>query len=408
MPWPLLLSFRQLFPPRKFPVFATVSILGVALGVAALLIVQTVMFSFGEEHRRRIRERFGDIVLAPGLGDRIADSKELIRTVSALPDVRAVAPSVDGQIIIERRKDDIVFAQIRGIDIMREAQVSPLTKYIELGVADDLDDDRVIVGATLARRLRVYPGDTLTLQSPTRVARSLNGEKLDLPKQLEVCGLLHTGFDEVDDNLIVTTLRTARSLAMFKDGEISQLRVMTGRKENIPAVRDAIAKVAPEARSYAWYEFKKQFLDAVAMEKQMLFLLMFIITLVASFSIGSTLFSHVVRRNREIGLLGALGAKPRQILALFVSQGFLVGLFGYGLGVGLTFLVMTFRNEIINVIGAQDTMLKQYKFDNVPLYYNAGDFLNAALLTLGLMTVAALIPAVWASRRKPSEAMRDA
>lgn len=409
MSWSLFLSFRQLFPPKKFPVFATVSILGVALGVAALLIVQTVMNSFGEEHRRRIRDAVGDVVVDSQYGNRISDTPALIKQLGELPGVKALAPQVEGPVIIERRKDDIVFGMLLGVDIKREGAVSPLPTFIEDGNFDDLDDDRVFLGKTLARKLNLFTGAKITLQSPTRVARSLGGEKLDLPKELEVCGLIHSGFNDVDANAIVTTLRTARELQMLGAKDTSRIRMKLTDKDASESVALAANRVIPDGlEAKPWYLFRQEFLQAVAMEKQMLFLLMFIITLVASFSIGSTLFSHVVRRNREIGLLGALGAKPANILSLYVSQGFLVGLFGYGLGVGLTFLTLTFRQQIIDLIGAGDVLLKQYKFDKVPLHYNATDFVKAGILTLGLMTLAALIPAIWASRRKPSEAMRDA
>lgn len=409
MSWPLFLSFRQLFPPRKFPVFATVSILGVALGVAALLIVQTVMNSFGEEHRKRIRDAVGDVVVSPTRSKSVENTPALMKLLETVPGVKAVAPQLEGPVIIERGKDDIVFAMLRGVDMRREAAVSPLPGYIEDGKFDDLDDDRVIVGRTLAWKLGLYPGAKLTLQSPARVARSLGGEKLDLPKELEVCGLLHSGFNDVDANSIVVTMRTARELQVFGPGGSTGIRLKLTDKDLAESVAKTISEKLPAGiDAKPWYLFRVEFLEAVAMEKQMLFLLMFIITLVASFSIGSTLFSHVVRRNREIGLLGALGAKPGNILSLYVSQGFLVGFFGYGIGVGLTFLVLTFRQRIIDLIGMQEVMLKQYRFDKIPLYYNTEDFVKAGVLTLVLMTVAALIPAIWASRRKPSEAMRDA
>lgn len=409
MSWPLFLARRQLFPPRRFPVFATVSILGVALGVAALLIVQTVMNSFGEEHRRRIRESVGDIVVAPVLGRSLPDAPALLRDLAATPGVTAAAAHVEGPAIIERSKEDIVFAMMRGVDVRREGAVSPLPGFVEDGKFGDLDDDRVIIGSQLARRLGVYAGGKLTLQSPVRVARSLGGEKLDLPRELDVCGLLHTGFQDVDANTLIVTLRTARELQLLGSRDATAVRLKLADKEAAGDIAETLnRKLGENVEARPWYAFRREFLEAVAMEKQMLFLLMFIITLVASFSIGSTLFSHVVRRNHEIGLLGALGGKPRDILALYLSQGFLIGLLGLILGVALTFLTLTFRQEIIDLIGAQEVMLKQYRFDRVPLYYNAADFLKASALTLALMTGAALLPAIWAARRRPSEAMRDA
>lgn len=417
MPWPLFLSFRQLFPPKRFPVFATVSILGVALGVAALLIVQTVMNSFGEEHRKRIRESVGDVVVRPDSRDRLSDTPELMKSLAALPGVTAVAPQVEGPVLflppgadLSNSFDTRNILVMRGIDLRREPAVSPMATFVEDGNLDDLDDDHVIIGRSLARRLRLYPGAQITLESPKRAMKTAFSEETRyLPKEFTICGLLHSGFNDVDANVVLVTLRTARDLQLLGSKDSTGIRLKLVDKDLATQVALEAAKILPDdAFAQPWYMFNQTFLNAVAMEKQMLFLLMFIITLVASFSIGSTLFSHVVRRNREIGLLGALGAKPGQILNLYLAQGFLVGLLGYALGVGLTFLVLAFRQGIVELLGANDLLLKQYKFDSVPLYYNGGDFVKAGVLTLGLMTVAALLPAIWASRRKPSEAMREA
>ena len=139
---------------------------------------------------------------------------------------------------------------------------------------------------------------------------------------------------------------------------------------------------------------------------------MFIITLVASFSIGSTLFSAVIRRSREIGVLVSLGSGRWQLVGLFGVQGLLIGALGTALGFLLTWVMLFFRENILGginaVFGDGDMVANVYQFSKVPLHYDISDFIIAAFFTLVTTTVAGLVPALWAAGRKPSEAMRDA
>jgi lipoprotein-releasing system permease protein len=168
----------------------------------------------------------------------------------------------------------------------------------------------------------------------------------------------------------------------------------------------------PTLQFVPWQEIKKNFLEAIRFEKTMLFFLMFIITLVASFSIGSTLFSAVIRRSREVGVLVALGARRWQLIGLFGLQGLLIGALGTGLGFLLTWTILAFREQILGGINALfgdgNLVANVYQFSKVPLHYDAADFVVAAGFTLLVTTVAGLVPAMWAAGRKPSEAMRDA
>lgn len=412
--WPFTLALKQLFPPRRFPVFAFVSMLGVMCGVTALLVVQTVMNSFGEEHRKRNREAVGDVVIERS-GKPLEDVAATVKGLEALPDVAAAAAYLEGGVILQVSENDLRFLGVRAIDVGREGAVTPMADYLYKdfsgefkGDLDDLDDERVIMGWRLAWRLGIVPGSRITIQSPVRLAQAIEGEKVPLPKELEVCALIKTGFKDVDDNAMFVTLRTGRELFLLPPDTATKIHLKLKDHEQAEVFAGKLNSRLPrDIESYPWTEVNKFFLESVAMEKQMLFFLMFIITLVASFSIGSTLFSQVVRRTKEIGLFGALGARPTQILRLFLTQGVLIGIVGFALGVGMTFLILYFRQEIVELIGAEERLIKQYRFDSVPLHYNVYDFLNAGVLTVVLMTLASLLPALWAARRKPSEAMRD-
>jgi lipoprotein-releasing system permease protein len=406
LPWFLHLALRQLFPPgKRFPAFATVSILGVGLGVASLLIVQTVMNGFGEEHRLRIRESFGDCQVTGAAP--IEQPEALAKQLAARPEVAAASLYAEGP-ALARHGDFSGIAQVRGIDPSDPAQ--PARKYVYGGSFDDLDDGRIILGVGLARALRVRVGDRIEVWSPAMAERAEKG-KAPLPAEFEVCAVILTGFTEVDNAAALIPLRRFREIwNLGPRAHGLTLRLKEPVLAEATAGRLAVGH--PELRFRPWQDIKKDFLAAIRFEKTMLFFLMFIITLVASFSIGSTLFSAVIRRSREVGVLASLGAARWQVVALFGLQGLLIGALGTFLGFILTWTILAFRDGILGTInrlfGGGDMVANIYQFSKVPLHYDATDFLIASAFTLLTTAIAGLVPALWAAGRKPSEAMRDA
>jgi lipoprotein-releasing system permease protein len=406
LPWFLHLALRQLFPPgKRFPAFATVSILGVGLGVASLLVVQTVMNGFGEEHRLRIRESFGDCLVIGAAP--IEKPEALAKQLAARPEVASAALFAEGP-ALARNGDFSGIAQVRGIDPTDPGQ--PVRKYVVGGSFDDLDDGRIILGYGLARALRVRVGDRIEVWSPAMAERAEKG-KAPLPAEFEVCAVVVTGFTEVDNAAALIPLRRFREIWNLGP----RAHGLTLRLKDPALAAETAGRLAvghPELRFRPWQEIKKDFLEAIRFEKTMLFFLMFIITLVASFSIGSTLFSAVIRRSREVGVLASLGAARWQVVALFGLQGLLIGALGTLLGFVLTWTILSFRDGILGTInrlfGGGDMVANVYQFSKVPLHYDASDFVIAAAFTLLTTAIAGLVPALWAAGRKPSEAMRDA
>jgi lipoprotein-releasing system permease protein len=406
LPWFLHLALRQLFPPgKRFPAFATVSILGVALGVASLLVVQTVMNGFGEEHRLRIRESFGDCLVIGATP--IEKPEALAKQLAARPEVASAALFAEGP-ALARNGDFSGIAQVRGIDPTDPGQ--PARKYVVGGSFDDLDDGRIILGYGLARALRVRVGDRIEIWSPAMAERAEKG-KAPLPAEFEVCAVVVTGFTEVDNAAALIPLRRFREIWNLGP----RAHGLTLRLKEPALAAETAGRLAvghPELRFRPWQDIKKDFLEAIRFEKTMLFFLMFIITLVASFSIGSTLFSAVIRRSREVGVLASLGAARWQVVALFGLQGLLIGALGTLLGFILTWTILSFREGILGTInrffGGGDMVANVYQFSKVPLHYDASDFVIAAAFTLLTTAIAGLVPALWAAGRKPSEAMRDA
>lgn len=412
MPWSIYLALKQLFPPgKRFPAFALVSIIGVAIGVCALLVVQTVMNGFSQEHRDNIQRMYGHEIVRSVSYRPIGNHKALAAKLNEIPGVAASAPFAEGQVMVKNGSIPAL-PFVRGIHLELEDQVVPVKQLIVAGSLDDLDDDRVILGDRLARTLGIRAlGQTIEVYSPTMVD-DLKDDQVPLPVELEVCGIFRSGYVPADENTMLVSLRRMQDLYNLGKN-VHGIRLRLDDPDDAIKMLPAISKALPPGvEVIPWMYVNFNFLEAIRFEKSMLFFLMFIITLVASFSIASTLFSAVVKRSREIGILGALGGRPRQILVIFASQGLFVGAIGFILGCGLTFLIVAFRNNIVafinNLFGSGEMVAQMYMFREIPVHYNVNDFLIAAAFTLVTTTIAGLIPAIWASRKKPAEAMREA
>lgn len=412
MPWPLYLALKQLFPPgKRFPAFALVSILGVAIGVCALLVVQTVMNGFSQEHRENIQRIYGHEIIRNANFHPVYNYKNVMEKLRAIPGVAACSPFAEGQVMV-KNGDTPALPFVRGIHLELEDTVVPVKKLLIAGTLDDLDDDRVILGDRLAKSLGVRAlGQKIEVYSPTMVDE-LKDDQVPLPVELEVCGFFHSGYVPADENTMLVSLRRMQELYNLGSG-VHGIRVRLNDPEKAIEMLPEISAALPKnVEVVPWMYINFNFLEAIRFEKTMLFFLMFIITLVASFSIASTLFSAVVKRSREIGVLGALGSRPRQILMIFAAQGVFVGIIGYALGCALTFLIVAFRDNIVSFInslfGNGEMVSQMYMFSEIPVHYNAWDFFIAAIFTVATTTIAGLIPAAWAARRKPAEAMREA
>jgi lipoprotein-releasing system permease protein len=325
------------------------------------------------------------------------------------PAVRSAVPYAEGPALVGSGDFSSV-AFVRGV--LASDPDLPARRYVVDGSLDRLDDGRVVLGRGLARQLRVGVGDRIELWAPAMAARAERG-RAPFPAELEVCAILRTGFTEVDDRAALVPLRRFRELWDLGDrahGLTLRLHDHSGPAAEAAAARLELAHAGIRFRP--WTLIKRDFLEAIRFEKTMLFFLMFIITLVASFSIGSSLFSAVIRRSREIGVLAALGAGPSAIAAVFAIQGLLIGLLGTLLGFVLTWGILAGREGILSAINALfgdgDLVGQVYQFGFVPLHYDAADFALAAVFTLLTTAVAGLVPALWAARRRPTEAMRDA
>jgi lipoprotein-releasing system permease protein len=409
MPWYLYLALKQLFPSgRRIAFFTLASIGGVTLGVAVLIIVLSVMNGFGDEIRQKILETNGDVDVRAE-GGIMYDQEAVMAKIRGLPEVAAVAPYAQGVVMLQAGNRPS-FPFIRGIDVRHEQEVVPLAKFLLIGRVNDLDDDSVFLSSELAASMAVRVGQKVDVYSPLLLER-LKKDEILLPRELRVTGIFETGWNQVDSNTVICSLRLMQELYGLKSGVHGvSVRLKPGfDSDEFAAKLNALFSGAD--RAVSWIESNRDFLFVIQLEKNMLMFIMLFIILVASFAIASSLLTAVVRKTKEIGLLGALGGKPRQVAACFCFQGFFIGVAGAVLGIGLAVLALAFRNEVTHTFArlthSEAALLRFYQFSNLPCSYSPHDFAIITASSIIIATLAGLLPAWRAARLKSVEALRS-
>jgi lipoprotein-releasing system permease protein len=407
MPWPLYLALKQLFPSgRRFPFFTAMSILGVALGVMLMIVSLSVMGGFGREIGRMIVNTQGEVqVRSFGLMDQPG---LVLDAVAQVPGVAAAAPFAEGVVMIQLGNKP-AFPAIQGLDLTRAPAVAPLQDYIIAGDFDALDDDRIILSSQLAIQLGARLGDTIEIYSPLLLEK-LKSDEVLLPRELEVCGIFEIGHQQLDSSVVLVTLRTMQELyGLGRAVHGVNLKLAPGADPDL--VARAVNRALPvDGRAKSWMEANEDFLFVLQLEKNMIFFLLLFIVLVAAFSVASSLLITVVRKTREIGLLGALGAEPRQVAACFCWQGLILGTAGTALGTALGFGLVAVRNDLVALLtwltGSAEALARFYQFSKLPASLSGRDLILILLSSLVVSTLAGLLPAWRASRLKPVEALR--
>ena len=378
------------------------------LGVCVLIIVQSVMNGFGEGIRERLVKTQGDIRICSN--EVIYDWEPLLQQIQEQEEVEGVAPFAEGVVMIQHRNRP-QFPMIRGIDPIVEETVIPLESFLTYGKLDDFDDDGVFLGEGLARALGAGPGSTVEVFTPLMLERLKRDEVL-LPREFTVVGLFKTGSPQVDGNMMISTLRVMQELYGLDDGVHGlALRLRANTPADVFADKLENDLLRPGLAAVSWLESNQEFLFVIENEKRLISFIIIFIILVASFSIAIALMMAVLRKTREIGLLVAMGARPRQVAYSFCLQGFVIGTVGTLLGICMALICLYYRGEILFgyawLTGAEVSFLGQYDVYAIPVHYLRSDFIQVTLFAITTATLAGLLPALRAARLKPSDALRS-
>jgi lipoprotein-releasing system permease protein len=407
MPWFIYLALKQLFPSgKRFPFFTLISVFGVALGVMVLIVTTSVMGGFHYGIEQMIVNSQGQVQVKSAA--QIADYPAVVRLVESVPGVVAASPYAYSSVMVQYQGRP-VYPFLTGIDPASIEKVANLRKYMVIGSLDDLDDDSVIVGSALAESLGVTVGDTIEIYSPL-IIQKLEQDELFLPRSVHVVGIIEFGHQQLDTSNVYCTLRLAQDLYGLQSNVHGlYVRLQDGLNEDEGAKR--INAVLPEGiRAYSWEDSWSDFLWVLGLEKSMIFFMLFIIVIVAAFSVTSSLLISVIRKTREIGLLGALGASPRQVAACFCIQGLFIGVLGTAVGLALGFGALAVRNDVVMGIARAtertEVLQRFYQFSELPAHTSQSDVVLTIVLTIVVSTLAGLLPAWRAARLKPVEALR--
>jgi lipoprotein-releasing system permease protein len=361
-----------------------------------------------------------------GVDGKIVNYPEVMRMVTANPNVKAAAPYVLGQVMLETQPDfgpQIVAAPwVRGMDPSHETNVSNLSTNIIDGTMD-VEGSGLLVGGGLARDLRLRVGDRVAIYSPSylkEIRRRLEEKKKDpnkeidelpLPDDYTVRGIFDVGYNEYNANVIVTSLDNAQTLYGFKELTAHGIYVILHDPFKVHEVaRQLRIILGPHFDFVIWTEEHSTLLNAILVEKNVMFYLLFFITIVAAFGIMNSLITFVVQKTREIGLLKALGATRLQILSLFLGEGFIVGIIGVLCGFGLGMLGVHYRNEFLEFLRRTTKFelfpAQIYNFTQLPALIDLSDITIICGSALLICLLAGLVPAWTASRLQPVEALR--
>jgi len=367
----------------------------------------SVMGGFGHEIRRMIIETGGDIQIRAGGPIRNPDL--VLRDVLAVPGVAAATPYAEGVVMVLAGNRP-AFPAVQGIDVERVNSVIPLDRYIRWGSLDALDDDSIILSAQLANSLGASIGTKVELYTPLMLER-MRADEAILPREFRVAGLFEIGHNQLDSSVVICTLRTMQDLYGL-GSSVHGLSVKLKPGANEDEVAAAINSVlGPNMRALTWLETNRDFLFIIKLEKNLLFFLLLFIVIVAAFSVASSLLISVVRKTKEIGLIGALGGDSRGVALCFCFQGLFVGITGTMLGTAFGFLAVWLRNDIVQFFAwltqSREALVRFYQFTNIPAHIPAGDLVAILVSSIVISTLAALLPAWRASRLKPSEALRS-
>ena len=408
MPWPLYLALKQLFPSgRRLPFFTLISVAGVALGVALMLVTTSVMGGFGHQIKKMIIDTQGEIQVRGSAP--LENLAAVDQALAASPAVAAAAPFAAGVVMLEYQSRP-AFPAIQGYDLERMRQVIPLERYLVAGSLDDMDDDSVILSSLLASSLGARLGDKVSLYSPLMLERMKQNEVL-LPREVRVAGIFQIGHQQLDSSTVICSLRLMQDLYGLGHAVHGwNVRLKTGADEFAAANALNVA-LPPNTRAMTWFEANADFQAVLSFERNMIFFLLTFIIIVAAFSITSSLLVTVVRKTREIGLLGAMGGRARDVALCFCAQSFVIGAGGTVGGLALGFALLRYRDNLVHLIASftmgQDVFVKFYQFSQLPAHTEARDVVTIVVFTLLAATLAGLIPAWRAARLKPVEALRS-
>ena len=411
MNYELMIGLRYTRAKRRnhfISFISAISMLGIALGVAALIVVLSVMNGFQQELRTRILGVASHVQIS-GLNGELAGWDKIAQQARNNAHVMAAAPYISAQGMLAFDQT-VRGALVRGIVPDLEEKVADFNQHMKSGNLADLKPGEfgIVLGAELAHALQVFTGDKVTLIAP----QGLVTPAAILPrlKQFKVVGIFEVGMFEYDSGLALIDLQDAQVLYRMED-RVSGVRLKLDDLFRAPLVgRELMRDLDADVLVSDWTRNHANFFRAVANEKNMMFIILSLIVAVAAFNIVSTLIMAVTDKESDIAILRTLGASPRSIMTIFIVHGSIIGVIGLVLGVAGG-LALAFNLDVVipaieRVLGVQLWTKEVYYISELPSQVQWPDVTVIAAVSFVLTLIATLYPSWRASRINPAEALR--
>ncbi len=421
MNYELFVSIRHL-SARKSQKFISlnswISMVGVGLGVMALIVVIAVMSGFSDDLRDKILGTNSHVVISNINQTTVENYNSVLEKVLNVAGVTAAAPFIINQVMLISG-DRVSGVVVRGVDPEKEGTVSDLEKNMIVGSVLDLkvnlpslEDKKnrtgIILGKELSRKMGVVVGDVISMVSP--VSRVTPVGLIPRMKLFKVVGVFESGMYEYDANLSFILLKSAQKFFSMKDA-VSGIEVRVVDIEQAGNIATAIQKkLGFPYHARDWMSMNKNLFSALKLEKVVMFIILILIIFVAAFNIISTLFMLVMEKAKEIAILKSMGASRKSIIKIYSYQGLIIGLVGTFFGCAAGFIIVPNLNEIVGfiefVFGIVAFPSDIYYLDRLPSKIQYMDSLLIIIFSIAICLVASLYPAWRASKLDPVDGLR--
>jgi lipoprotein-releasing system permease protein len=397
----LWLSQRYLRAEKKekiISITALISMIGIGIGVMVLIVVISVMSGFDKFLEDKMVGTNAHISLEFYGGSK--DPNKIIDKLNTFSYVLGASPFIDGQALV--KNDKKVFGiEVRGIEPKLQAQTSKINEYLKLG-SYELIGNQVALGQELAARLDLGIGDNISLISPVTLSKT----------DFIIKGIFNSGMYLYDSSLILTSIKGAQDFYKMSD-IVSGIAIKVDNVYKVDNVKENLYRDLRGFGSYqarTWIDANRNFIEALKLEKIVMFIVVTMTTVVAAFGIVGTLIMSVMSRIKDIGILRSVGARTKSIMQIFIFQGMAIGLTGILLGlvggISLALSLDKVVDLISKIIGRSLIPQDIYYFNKIPVAINPQDISLIVISALVITLLASIYPAYYATKIIPSEAVR--